>query len=142
MSVRLDHLRFQPTEISSGAGSIPLRFQGGVAAPLIKGSRSSAAQTGWLVISNKIRIAARAYKEAARPFTNHPVCAAEERNLLLRRSHPSLKTEGNGAVSQIFIFIRTVQSRKIRCKGRRHENTVGLHIVLSAHLCCRPGNSR
>src|SRR5262249_8316784 len=30
-------------------GSIPLRFQGGVAAPLIKRSRSSAAQTGWLV---------------------------------------------------------------------------------------------
>src|SRR5215813_7590575 len=30
-------------------GSIPLRFQGGVAAPLKKRSRSLAAQTGWLV---------------------------------------------------------------------------------------------
>src|SRR5215475_3955261 len=32
-------------------------FQGGVAAPLIRRSRSLAAQTGWFVISNKIRIA-------------------------------------------------------------------------------------
>src|SRR5215468_8398893 len=52
-------------------------FQGGVAAPLIRRSRSLAAQTGWFVISNKIRIAARAYKEATRLFTNHPGrCAA------------------------------------------------------------------
>src|SRR5215469_17656520 len=47
-------------------------FQGGVAAPLIKRPRSLAAQTGWFVISNKIRIATRAYKEATRLFTNHP----------------------------------------------------------------------
>src|SRR5215831_2516241 len=58
-------------------GSIPLLFkafpfQGGVAAPLIKRSRSLAAQTGWFVISNKIRIATRAYTEATRLFTNHP----------------------------------------------------------------------
>src|SRR5215470_11073979 len=46
--------------------------QGGVAAPLIKRSRSLAAQTGWFVISNKIRIATRAYTEATRLFTNHP----------------------------------------------------------------------
>src|SRR5215475_2288198 len=38
----------------------------------------------------KIRIAARAYKEATRPFTNHPGAAR----------HPSLKTEGNGSVSE------------------------------------------
>src|SRR5215475_7139987 len=38
----------------------------------------------------KIRIAARAYKEATRPFTNHPGAAR----------HPSLKTEGNAAVSE------------------------------------------
>ena len=49
-------------------GSIPLRFQGGVAAPLIKRSRSLAAQTGWLVNSskNKVRYAdiyADIYKE-------------------------------------------------------------------------------
>ena|SRR5215467_10810568 len=47
-------------------------FQGGVAAPLIKRSRSLAAQTGWFVISNKIRIATRTYTEATRLFTNHP----------------------------------------------------------------------
>jgi len=46
-------------------------FEGGVAAPLIKRSRSLAAQTGWLVISNKNN------KEATRLFTNHPDrCAA------------------------------------------------------------------
>src|SRR5215475_1306322 len=33
------------------------------------------------------------------PFSRRGVCAAEERDLLLRRSH-SLKTEGNGPVSQ------------------------------------------
>jgi hypothetical protein len=50
-------------------------FQGGAAAPLIKRSRSLAAQTGWLLISNKIAIATRAYKEALRLFTNHPAAA-------------------------------------------------------------------
>src|SRR5215470_4480418 len=64
-------------------GSIPLRFQGGVAAPLIKRARSLAAQTGWLVNSNKNKVRyADIYKEATRPFTNHPVCAAKERGLL------------------------------------------------------------
>ena len=37
-------------------GSIPLRFQGGVAAPLIKRSCSLAAQTGWFVNSNKNKV--------------------------------------------------------------------------------------
>ena|SRR5215475_2046977 len=37
-------------------GSIPLLFQGGVAAPLIKRSRSLAAQTGWFVNSNKNKV--------------------------------------------------------------------------------------
>src|SRR5215468_3587735 len=79
--------------------SIPLRFQGGVAAPLIKRSRSLPAQTGWLVISNKIRIATRAYKVATRPFTNHPVCAAEERDLFIEAQPPLLGKEGNEAGS-------------------------------------------
>src|SRR5215475_3580643 len=39
---------------------------------------------------NKVRYA-DIYKEATQPFTNHPVCAFKERDLLLRRSHPSLK---------------------------------------------------
>src|SRR5215467_5944761 len=79
-------------------------FQGGVAAPLIKRSRSLAAQTGWFVNSNKNKVRyADIHKEATRPFTNHPVCAAEERDLLLRRSHPSLKTEGNELASTAVI---------------------------------------
>src|SRR5215467_11825191 len=48
-------------------------FKGGVAAQ----------RPGWLVISNKIRSATRAYKEATRPFTNHPVCAVKERDLFV-----------------------------------------------------------
>ena len=39
-------------------------------------------------------------------FTNHPVCAAKERDLFINgRSHPSLKTEGNGPVSQQTPFL-------------------------------------
>src|SRR5215468_10579996 len=72
-------------------GSIPLRFQGGVAAPLVKRSRSLAAQTGWLVSSNKNKVRyADIYKEATRPFTNHPVCGAEERDLFIEAQPPLL----------------------------------------------------
>jgi len=35
---------------------------------------------GWLVISNKNMGATRAYKKAARPFSKHPVCAANEQD--------------------------------------------------------------
>jgi len=51
---------------------------------------------------NKVRYA-DIYKEATRPFTNHPVCAAEERNLFIeaQRSHPSLKTEGSDLASTV-----------------------------------------
>jgi len=43
----------------------------------MKYPRSLLAQTGWLVTSNKIGSATRAYKEATRPLTNHPGrCAA------------------------------------------------------------------
>ena len=76
-------------------GSIPLRFQGGVAAPLIKRSRSLAAQTGWLVDSNKNKVRyADIYTEATRPFINHPVCAAKERALLIEAQPPFLENGG------------------------------------------------
>src|SRR5262249_46133732 len=67
-------------------------FQGGVAALLIKRSRSLAAQTGWFVISNKIRIATRAYTEATRLFTNHP------RPL---RGLPSFERRGMNSLQQL-----------------------------------------
>src|SRR5215475_2113636 len=71
--------------VPRGAHSPP--FQGGEAAPLVKRSRSSAAQTGWLVISNKIR-------SATRSFTNHPVCAAKDASQhLLIAQPPLLKNE-------------------------------------------------
>src|SRR5262245_23682426 len=82
-------------------GAIPLRFQGGVAAPLIKRSRSSAAQTGWLVNSNKNKVRyADIYKEATRPFSNHPDCAAEERDLFIEAQPPSLK-RGMSSLQQL-----------------------------------------
>src|SRR5215813_9432509 len=80
-------------------GSIPLRFQGGVAAPLIKRSRSLAAQTGWLVNSNKIRCATRIFIRRLRDLLlTTPSAPLRNGTFLLRRSHPSLKTE-NGPVS-------------------------------------------
>src|SRR5215475_13824121 len=78
-------------------GSIPLRFQGGVAAPLIRRSRSFAAQTGWLVNSNKIRCATRIFVRRLRDLLlTTPSAPLMNGTFLLRRSHPSLKTEGNG----------------------------------------------
>src|SRR5215475_3407603 len=83
-------------------GSIPLRFQGGVAAPLIKRSRSLAAQTGWLVNSNKNKVRyADIYKEATRPFTNHPVCAAEEGNPFIEAQPPLLENGGEWGMSSL-----------------------------------------
>src|SRR5262245_59950693 len=75
-----------------GVHSPPFSRRGGCA--INKRSRSLEAQTGWLVISNKIRIATRAYKESTRPFTNHPVCAAEERDLLIEAQPPLLENGG------------------------------------------------
>src|SRR5215468_5456347 len=78
-------------------------FQGGVAAPLVKRSRSLAAQTGWFVISNKIRIATRAYKEATRLFTNHP------RPL---RGLPSFERRGMNSLQQMSSISKLLASRK------------------------------
>src|SRR5215470_193819 len=85
-------------------GSIPLRFQGGVAAPLIKRSRSLAAQTGWLVNSNKIRCATRIFIRRLRDLLlTTPSALLRNGTFLLRRSHPSLKTEGNELASTAVI---------------------------------------
>src|SRR5262249_695002 len=65
--------KLKDAEKSSGVVAAPFPSfsrRGGCAST--RRSRSLAAQTGWLVISNKIRCAARACKEATRPFTNHP----------------------------------------------------------------------
>jgi len=42
---------------------------------------------------NKVRCA-NIYKEATRPFTNHPVCAAEERDLFIEAQPPLLENGG------------------------------------------------
>src|SRR5215510_5543716 len=43
------------------------------------------------------------YMEATRPFTNHPVCAAEERDLFIEAQPPLLETEGNVLASTAII---------------------------------------
>ena len=68
-------------------GSIPLRFQGGVAAPLVKKIPFLSGADG--VVSNFEQ-----NKEATRPFTDHPVCAAEERELLIEARTPLLENGG------------------------------------------------
>ena len=73
----------------------------GVAAPLIKRSRSSAARTGWFVNSNKNKVRyADIYKEAARPSINHPVCAANDASRHLLIAQPPLEKEG----TQVYPF--------------------------------------
>src|SRR5215471_14113610 len=78
-------------KMEGGCGPIPFLFKEGWLRlnkniPFLRGA------DGWLVISNKIRSATRAYKEAARPFTNHPVCAVKERDLFVNgAATPPLK---------------------------------------------------
>src|SRR5215467_5753163 len=70
--------------------SPPFSRRGGCA--INKGFRSLAAQTGWLANSNKNMVRyADIYKEATRPFTNHPVCAAKERDLFIEAQPPLLE---------------------------------------------------
>ena len=79
-------------------GSIPLRFQGGGGCASVERFRSLAAQTGWLVISNKNKVRyADIYKEATRPFTNHPVCAAKEGDLFINGAATSPWKGGEAA---------------------------------------------
>src|SRR5215813_15517004 len=75
-------------------GSIPLRFQGGVAAPLIKRSRSSAAQTGWLVNSNKIRCATRISLRRLRDLLLTTPSAPLRNGIFLSMAQPPLLENG------------------------------------------------
>jgi len=87
-----------------GDGSIPLRFQGGVAAPLIKKGPVPCGADGVVVKrSRSLLIDIRVAHLILLEFTNHPVCAAEEGTFLLKRSHPSFKTEGNELASTAII---------------------------------------
>ena len=63
------------------------------------------------------------YKEATRPFTNHPVCA-EERDLFIEAQPPPLKTEGNELASTTVIDFKIAwvgQSPEI--DGYAHTST-------------------
>jgi len=56
-------------------------------------------------------------------FTNHPVCAAKERDLLLMAQPPLLEKEGNGAVTtpeliSVAIFISSPKVRFIHTFGQ------------------------
>src|SRR5215471_10071641 len=101
--------------------SIP--FQG-VAAPVIKRSHSLAAQTGWFVNSNENKVRyADIYKVATRPLLTTPSAPQRNGAFLLRRSHPSLKTEGSELASTaVFDFEIAClrQSPEIRCLFAPH----------------------
>ena len=60
----------------------------------------------WLVISNKNKErCASICNEATRPFTNHPVCAAKERDpFILWRSLPHLLLELKNRINEISYF--------------------------------------
>ena len=75
-----------------------------------------AAQTGWFVISNKIRIATRAYKEATRLFTNDPgpLCGL-----------PSFERRGMNSLQQPVIDF------EIACLTQR---LCALHPLISQHV--------
>jgi hypothetical protein len=75
-----------------------------------RAERAPIAAVSSVKINSKGAPFARPYKDASRPFTNHPVCANKEGDILLRRSHPSLKTEGNGAVSELASFPHMVRA--------------------------------
>jgi hypothetical protein len=61
-----------------------------------KRSRSLPAQTGWLVNSNKIRCAMRiSIRKLRDVLLTTPSAPLRNGTFLLRRRHPSLKTEGN-----------------------------------------------
>src|SRR5262245_53465504 len=80
------------------ASSFPSVFKEGWLRDQIKCREASLdEQTRWLVKSNSITSATRAYKEAARPLTNHPVCVAEERDLLIEAQPPLLANGGEWA---------------------------------------------
>ena len=71
------------------SGPIPLRFKGGEAAQ----------RPGWLVKGREATLYAREAHIILFEVTNHPVCAAEERDLFINgAATPPLKG-GNGPVS-------------------------------------------
>jgi hypothetical protein len=79
-------------------GSIPVSRRGGCAInkkiPFLLGADGVVSKFK----QNKVRFA-DIYKEATRPFTNHPVCAAAERDLLIEAQPPLLEKEGNELAS-------------------------------------------
>src|SRR5215467_4354225 len=87
-------------------------FQGGVAAPLIKRSRSLAAQTGWFVNSNKMRCATRiSIRRLRDPLLTTPSAPLRNGTFLLRRSPPSLKRRGMGSLQQLSSISKVLASR-------------------------------
>ena len=79
-------------------GSIPLLFKEGWLR-LNKKVRFLSAQTGWLVKSRVASLYTRAAILILFEITNHPVCAAKERDLLIEAQPPLLEKEGNGAAT-------------------------------------------
>ena len=75
-------------------GPIPLLFKEGWLRHKTKRSRSSAAQTGWLIKGRAVSLYARAAILILFEITNHPVCAVKERDLRIEAQPPLLENGG------------------------------------------------
>ena len=84
---------------------IPLRFQGGVAAPSTKSSRSLKAQTGWLLNSIKIRCASRSSTRWLRDLLR--TTPPSRSNVLIART-PLLANGGECDWSNQFPWVKSV----------------------------------
>src|SRR5215475_10145295 len=104
--------------------SPPFSRRGGCA--VNKRSRSLAAQPGWFVNSNKIRCATRIFIRRLRDLLlTTPSAPLRNGTFLLRRSHPSLKTEGNELTSTAVIDF------EIACLGQSPGNHTTMRTTIA-----------
>src|SRR5215475_16089877 len=76
-------------------GPFPSGFKGWLRCAINKKIPFLSGADGWLVNSNKNKVRyADIYKEATRPFTNHPACAVKERELFIEAQPPLLENGG------------------------------------------------
>src|SRR5215470_5931199 len=95
--------------------------------PPFKGGEA-AQRPGWLVKGRVASLYARVAILIFFEITNHPVCAAEERDLLIEAQPPLLETEGNELSSTVFIDF------EIACLRQSPESASGTGLVLFQFL--------
>jgi len=100
-------------------------------------------------LQNNVRYA-DVYKEAARPFTNHPVCAAEEWELFIEAQPPP---PGNEVASTAVIDFESPEIRRLCALQRPQREAANilwdpgicvgnreLHLVVCSVNLCGCGN--